>query len=196
MSVPVQVQPATPDRWDDLVTVFGRRGRNSSWCWCQLLVTSGTDASSPRGPELNNRQALHEEIAHASVPPGLIAYMDDQPVGWTRVGPRRGFPGVSANRALARVLDEDPGAWWVACFAVDIRHRRSGVGLALLEAAVNFARDHGASAVEGHPVDTALGPDRVSGSALFTGTTALFEAAGFSEVARTFRTRPVMRITI
>jgi len=66
--------------------------------------------------------------------------------------------------------------------------------MALLEAAVAFARDHGATAVEGHPVDVAgLKADRVAGSALYTGTLAMFEAAGFVEVARTSRTRPVMR---
>jgi GNAT superfamily N-acetyltransferase len=101
---------------------------------------------------------------------------------------------VSGNRALAKVLTEDPGAWWVTCFAVDSRHRRSGVGSALLKAAVEFAREHGATAVEGHPVDVAaLSAARVSGSAIYTGTVAMFSAAGFSEIGRTYPTRPVMR---
>ncbi len=82
----------------------------------------------------------------------------------------------------------------MACFLVDARHRRSGAGLTLLEAAGEFARDHGAPAVEGHPVDVAgLKAGRVSGSALYTGTVAMFKAAGFIEVARTSPTRPVMR---
>jgi GNAT superfamily N-acetyltransferase len=101
---------------------------------------------------------------------------------------------VNGNRALARVLTDDPGAWWVTCFVVDSRHRRSGVGSALLKAAVDFAREHGATAVEGHPVDVAaLSASRVGGSAVFTGTVSMFSAAGFREVARTYPTRPVMR---
>ena len=40
----------------------------------------------------------------------------------------------------------------------------------------------------------ALSATRVSGSALYTGTMAMFSAAGFSEVARTFPTRPVMQL--
>jgi ribosomal protein S18 acetylase RimI-like enzyme len=68
------------------------------------------------------------------------------------------------------------------------------VASALLQAAVEFARDQGAAAVEGHPVDVAgLRADRVAASALYTGTKALFVAAGFVEVARTYPTRPVMR---
>ena len=193
--MPVQVQPATADRWDDLVTVFGRRGNDLSWCWCQHFLNPGTDESSSSGSAPDNREALRQEITHAAAPPGLIAYVGDRPVGWTRVGPRSAFPGVGGNKALARVLADDPGAWWVTCFAIDSRYRRSGIASALLEAAVRFARDHGATAVQGHPVDVAaLRAARVSGSALFTGTMAMFAAAGFSEVARTFPTRPVMQL--
>jgi GNAT superfamily N-acetyltransferase len=192
----VEVRPATPDRWNDIVSVFGRRGADPSWCWCQrLLRPVARESVALESP--NNRDALCHEIAHAAVPPGLIAYVDGQPAGWTRVGPRSGFPGVTGNRALARVLTEDPGAWWVTCFVVDDRHRRAGVGSALLRAAVDLAREHGATAVEGHPVDVAgLHAAKVGASALFTGTLAMFSAAGFIESARTYATRPVMRLAI
>jgi GNAT superfamily N-acetyltransferase len=196
--VSITVRPVTADRWDDLVTVFGRRGEDPSWCWCRLFLRSDPPESSAPGSAPDNRQALYEEITHAAVAPGLIAYVDDHPVGWTRVGPRSSFPGVRGNRALARVLTEDDaGVWWVTCFAVDSRHRRSGVGSALLRAAVELARDHGATAVEGYPVDVpALEAARVAGSALYTGTTAMFAAEGFTEVARPSHTRPVMRLLI
>lgn len=193
----VQVRPATADRWSDLVRVFGRRGEDPSWCWCRLFLRSTTYESAASKPRLDNRDALRQEITHAAVPPGLIAYVENQPVGWTRVGPRSDFPRVTGNRALARLLTEDPGVWWVTCFAVDRRHRRSGVGSALLKAAVEFAREHGATAVEGHPVDVAaLSAARVGGSAIFTGTVAMFSAAGFAEVGRTYPTRPVMTLLV
>ena len=193
----VQVRPATADRWSDLVRVFGRRGDDPSWCWCRLFLDSATYESADSKPSLDNREALRQEITRAAVAPGLLAYVGDQPVGWTRIGPRSDFPRVTGHRALAKVLTDDPRVWWVTCFAVDSRHRRSGVGSALLKAAVEFAREHGATAVEGHPVDVAaLSAARVGGSAVFTGTVAMFSAAGFSEVARTYRTRPVMRLLL
>ena len=84
--------------------------------------------------------------------------------------------------------------WCVTCFAVVRQYRGAGVASAQLRAAVEFAQDHGAGAVEGHPVDVAgLRADRVAASALYTGTKAQFVAAGFVEVARTYPTRPVMR---
>jgi GNAT superfamily N-acetyltransferase len=191
----IAVHPATPDRWSDIVTVFGRRGEDPSWCWCRLFLGPASSEADASEPTVSNRDALYREVALASIAPGLLAYVDDQPVGWTRVGPRSDFPRVSANRALTRVLTEDPGVWWVTCFAVDQRHRRAGIGLRLLQAAVEFAREHGAAAVEGHPVDVAaLRAARVGGSAVFTGTVAMFSAAGFTEVARTHPARPLMRL--
>jgi hypothetical protein len=54
-----------------------------------------------------------------------------------------------------------------------------------------------ATAFEGHPVDVAaLRAARVGASAIFTGTLAMFAAAGFAEVARTYPTRPVMRLLV
>ena len=187
----IDVRPATADRWDDIATLFGRRFGGASSCWCQVFVGAGT-AGAP-----SKRDALHDEISHAVIAPGLIAYADDHPVGWTRVAPRSSLPGVLGNRALARVLADDDAAWWVSCFKVDSRHRRTGVGAALLHGAVEYAREHGATAVEGHPVDVdALKAARVSGSAIYTGTVAMFAAAGFTEVARTYPTRPVMRLEL
>jgi GNAT superfamily N-acetyltransferase len=196
--MPIEVHPATADRWTDLVEVFGRRGVDPSWCWCSVFLRPPAAQPPVLGAPPDNRGALRQEIANAAVPPGLIAYVDGQPAGWTRVGLRSGFPGVVGNKALARALtNDDTGVWWVTCFAVDSRFRRSGIGSALLRGAVEFARQHGATTVEGHPVDVAaLKATQVAGSALYTGTKALFAAAGFTEVGRTFPTRPVMRLVL
>lgn len=146
---------------------------------------------------MSNRDALRAEITTAAVPPGLIAYVEGTPAGWTRVVPRSTVTVVGTNRALRRVLPDDPGAWWVTCFAVSQSFRHQGVATALLGAAVEHARRQGATAVEGHPVDTdALRAGKVSGSALFTGTLATFLTAGFAEIARTARSRPVMRLEL
>ncbi len=161
------------------------------------IRADGTPRISPVEPLFWNGDLWLMTKSHMLLcPRELIAYVDGQPVGWTRVGPRKSFPGVTGNRALARVLTEDPDAWWVTCFVVDSESRRHGVGIALLAAAVGFAREHGAPAVEGHPVDVAaLSAARVGGSAIFTGTLAMFSAAGFAEVGRTYRSRPVMRLS-
>ena len=77
-----------------------------------------------------------------------------------------------------------------------VRHARGeGVGTSLLRAAVEFAFAHGASSIEGHPVDVmALKTGRASPSAIFTGTLPMFLAAGFTEIGRTFPSRPEVRL--
>jgi len=112
----VQMRPATADRWSDLVKVFGRRGEDSSWCWCRLFLRSATCETEALRPRPDNRDALRQEITHAAVPPGLLAYVDDQPVGWTRVGPRSDFPRVSGNVGRSPVRPDparpgDVAAW-------------------------------------------------------------------------------------
>src|SRR5258708_25813309 len=120
----VQVQPATADRWSELVRVFGRRGEDPSWCWCRLFLRSPSHETSASGPVPDNRDALRQEITHAPVPPGLIAYVETHPGGWTRVGPRSAFPAVSCHKALARLLTVHPAARERTSFADSHRHPR------------------------------------------------------------------------
>lgn len=182
----ITTAPITSDRWDDVVAVFGRRGRDPTWCWCQRFMDTP--------PGLTNREALRIEVTSAPTPPGVIAYVDGTPAGWSRVMPRNELHGIQRNSALRRVLDDDPDVWWITCFSVDPKHRSLGVATALLDAAVRFAADHGGSALEGHPVDVdALQADRPSPASLFTGTMRTFVASGFREIGRTYPSRPVMR---
>jgi GNAT superfamily N-acetyltransferase len=180
----VSVVPATAERWPQLGRVFGPREKDPTSCWCQRFR---------RHEEAHNRDALQREIHEADIPVGLLAYLHDDVVGWTRVVPRSTLPGITEHRALARILDEDPDAWWVSCFVMRREHRGSGIGVALLEAAVDWAAQHGASVLDGHPVDTDGLTRTPSPSAVFTGTLAMFQRAGFTEIGRTYRTRPVMR---
>lgn len=183
----IEVQPATPERWADVVAVLtGRRGTDA--CWCQRFR---------RHDATDNQAALENEIATSSVPIGLVAYEDAEPAGWSRVVPRRTLPGIVENAALRRVFEEhDRGegtAWWVSCFSVVRAHRGHGVGVALLRAAAGYARSQGADTLDGHPVDVDRLTAGASPSALFTGTRSMFVAAGFEEIGRTYVSRPVMR---
>ena len=127
---------ATATRWNDVVTAFGPRGVDPAWCWCRRFLDGHRVAEAATG----NRDALLREVSTAPIPPGLIAYVDGTPAGWTRVMPRHDLPGVMANRALRRLLTDDAGAWWVTCFAIQRQYRNIGVARTLLDAAVVHAR--------------------------------------------------------
>ncbi len=74
--------------------------------------------------------------------PGLLAYEDGLPVGWVSLGPREEFGRIQRSR-VTKAVDDVP-VWSIVCFVIDRHHRGSGVGTALLEAAVAYARAHGA----------------------------------------------------
>ncbi len=79
----------------------------------------------------------------------------------------------------------------MTCFFVHRRARRQGLAATLLSSAVDFAAARGATAVEGHPVDTE-GVRRSSGD-LYHGTLEMFRAAGFALVDRRGTRRALVR---
>ncbi|WP_245162003.1 GNAT family N-acetyltransferase [Brevibacterium marinum] len=180
----VEVVPATPGLWTRLGRVFGPREKNPDSCWCQRFR---------RHDALNNRTALRREFEESEAPVGLLALVDGEVAGWTRVVPRATLPGILNNRALARLFDDQADAWWVSCFVVRREYRGAGLGVTLLRGAVDWAFESGAAALDGHPVDVAALRRAPAPSAVFTGTLAMFRQAGFTEIARTCPSRPVMR---
>ncbi len=182
----VVILPATEERWPDIGPVYGPRERDPDSCWCQRFREPSRGSA---------RDALHHEVVTAGVPVGLIAYVDERPVGWSRVVPRNTLAGIERNRAIQRIVEPDDAAWWVTCFVVRREHRGEGIGLQLLRAAADWARDHGASVLDGHPVDVDVLQSAPAASAVFTGTLSMFRAAGFTEIGRTYPSRPLMRLT-
>jgi GNAT superfamily N-acetyltransferase len=190
--------PATPDRWTDVVTVMGTRG-DPARCWCQYFKLRGrTWESTPRETK---RDALHDQVERDPAPPGVLAYAESEPVGWCAVAPKPSYPRLLASRlagtdteAADDTADLDR-VWAVTCFVVVVGWRRRGVASALLDAAVMLARDHGAAAVEGYPVDHVLRAN-VASAALYRGTVTLFRDAGFTEVERPAPDRAVMRLRL
>jgi GNAT superfamily N-acetyltransferase len=74
-------------------------------------------------------------------------------------------------------------------------HRRSGVAAALLRAAVDHARLHGADVVEGYPVDRAQRP-KAGAADQYHGTLGLFGGAGFEVVSTSVPGRAVVRLRL
>ncbi len=86
------------------------------------------------------------------------------------------------------------------CFVVGRRARGQGVAAALLDAAIGYARDHGAPTLEAYPVEVARG-DRIPSANAYRGTLAMFERAGFTLVERRQRNaasppRPIVRLDL
>ncbi len=170
----LDIRPVTADRWDELERLFGPNGAYSG-CWCMYFRQSAKEYDACRGEP--NREALRA-IVEAAEEPGLLALRDGEPVGWVAVSPRDTFPRILRSRVI-KPLDDSAGVWSLPCFYVARAHRRQGVSARLLAAAVAFAAERGAAAVEGYPYDVS-GDIRAADA--YTGTVSLFTRAGFTIV--------------
>ncbi|MFD6448642.1 GNAT family N-acetyltransferase [Promicromonospora sp. NPDC060204] len=183
----IAVVPATADRFDDVARVLNPSGREQA-CWCMHWRAPAKEDVTTRGARL--RALTEEEPA-----PGMLAYLagadagdgegDGEVAGWL------GFSVRSAARSLqrSRVLPVgEPETWattWVfMCVTVRAGFRRQGVAQALLDAGVDYAAAHGATALDAFPVEPEDGR-RVPVSAAFVGTVAMFERAGFDRLEPT-----------
>jgi GNAT superfamily N-acetyltransferase len=185
----LRTSPLTPDRWDDLVDLFGaERGANSG-CWCMWWRMPGADWKAvPRSEKRDRFRAIVE----AGPPPGVLAYDKDNAVGWCAIGPRETLPRMSRSR-VAAPLDDSAGVWAVNCFYIRTGYRGQGLMRTLLDAAVSFARQHRARTVEAYPIDS---DRKLIWGESYVGLAPVFRAAGFEEVARRSPTRPLMRKTL
>ena len=178
-----EFHPLTPDRWADVERLFGPRGACAG-CWC--MWTRLPSAEFTKGKGAGNKRALRRIVASGDSP-GIVAYRDGEPAGWCAVAPRSAYRRLETSRVLAPV--DDQAVWSVVCFFVARPYRRQGLSALLLRAATEYAAKRGARIVEGYPVDGGKTADAF----VWTGLASAFRRAGFREVARRSKTRPIMR---
>ncbi len=149
-----------------------------------------SDLGSGESQASRNRTAI-AKLAEGEMPPGLLGYRDGKPVGLVSLGPRSDYVRL-ANSPTMRSIDARP-VWSIICFVVPSEYRKQGVAHELLAAAVEFARERGATLLEAYPVDRDA-PEAPNAS--WFGSSSMFAKAGFVEVARHRPTRPIVRLEV
>ena len=192
----ISAVPANQASWADLQTVFGSRGP-ASRCHCQRykLQPRESFASFPAEERaFRLRQQADSGNPESGTTSGLVAYLDDEPVGWCAVEPRTAYEGLLRNSRVpwvGRQEDKADGSVWaVTCLFTRAGFRKRGVSRTLARAAVDFARERGARAIEGYPMTTT----NAILEELHVGTEAVFAAAGFTAVSHPSPRRVVMRL--
>lgn len=195
----ITIKPASQASCRDIAAIFGTRGE-AARCHCQRYKLQpresfGSVPAAVRAERLR-RQTNCDDSGAASTS-GLVAWLDGEPVGWCAVEPRTAYPGlIRVYRVPWIGRDEDKAdaaVWALTCVFVRAGYRRRGVSRALVEAAVRFAAERGARAIEGYPMVTRPGQE-VPWGELQVGARSIFAAAGFVEVSRPTQRRAVMRI--
>ncbi|NGN68113.1 GNAT family N-acetyltransferase [Streptomyces sp. A7024] len=190
------IVPANEAPWDDVARIFGTT--DAGHCQCQRFKVVGwiwrDSTHEERTAMLRAQTACGRPEAPATS--GLVAYASDEPAGWVAVEPRVAYPKLRTSRVpwSGRSEDkDDPGVWAVTCFVVRKGFRGRGLTYPLAQAAVDFARERGARALEAYPMVTEPGKEITWGET-HVGTRQVFEEAGLKEVSRPTKRRVVMRI--
>jgi len=181
--VPLDVVPASANRFSAVADVLSPKGKGA--CWCMYYRMSASEYGRASADELLVQGCEREQrmrVRCSRTPaPGMVAYLDGVPVGWCGLGPHGEFTRLMRSRTIPAPLS--PTTWAVVCFLVRPGYRRRGVALALLRGAVDYARSSGAPAIEGYPVDTT--GQRIDTTFAYVGTVTMFEGAGFHRIAKT-----------
>ncbi|MBO1901100.1 GNAT family N-acetyltransferase [Leucobacter weissii] len=171
----VTVRSATA--FADVAALVGPKKPTSNVCFCLSYRIGSKENTALRGSARADRV---RELCAQDPPPGVIAYLEDEPVGWAAVHPRSGT-SFARSRLIPHVDELDVWSLW--CFRVRPGFRKQGIMHDLIAGAVAHARASGAPAVEGYPVDNR--GERVNQTMAYVGTRSLFEECGFSKAADT-----------
>jgi hypothetical protein len=165
----------------DFERLFGTPGAPGH-CWC--MVWRRTQEEAKRHGRADRRSQMMERL-DSGVPVGLIGYVGDVPSAWVSIAPRLTYRNLGGPPA-----GEGENIWSLVCFFVPRKARGQGTVHSLIAAAVAYARQSGATAVEAYPVD------ETAPSYRFMGFVPVFAAAGFKQIGRAGTRRHVMRLNL
>ena len=181
---PLEFKPLTPELIDEMGTVL--RGSWGATCWCMYpRITEAQNRELPGvGPLGPRRRAAMARLAESERAPGLLAYRNSEPVGWIAVAPRSELTRIVRSRTTPPV--DDAPVWVIPCITVRKARRGQGIAVALIQAAVGYAGEHG-TAVEAYPRADGV---RTADDNAFFGTEPLFLRAGFAVIREPLQNRP------
>jgi len=185
----LRIEPLTEPRMKDFAEVVNPHHRDKH-CWCLSHRLSAQEIRERGG---DDRYEAMCSLSRERIAPGVIAYLEDQPVGWCSISPRDQIPKLHASK-LIRPVDE-VAVWSIICMVVRSGFRRRGVNRQMVLGALDYAKDLGAPGVEAYPVDP---EGRMDLTMAFVGTRKMFEEVGFevlgaSEAVASRMPRLIMR---
>jgi ribosomal protein S18 acetylase RimI-like enzyme len=201
--MPLQAQAYTTKElsnstWRDFAKLFSQ---GSGWDHCQCIhfqrprpLPKEEWLRSRAERTVRNRRKKTELVKRGQAH-GILVYANGEPVGWCQYGPREELPRIDSSRNY-RGLAPERGAmnlWRITCFVVDRKHRRRGVAVAALRAALESIKKKGGGLVEAYPLMDwdklrrseirRCGRAPSFGNVSTHGTVSMFERQGFKAVA-------------
>ncbi|MFW9988907.1 MAG: GNAT family N-acetyltransferase [Candidatus Odinarchaeota archaeon] len=169
----VNIKPLTPENIEDFLYFFDNIGftDNPDWagCYCHFYHFSGNVKEWGKRSHEQNRNASMELIL-AKKMNGLLAYLDNKPIGWCNVNSKENFAKIpyeeSSNVKIASIV----------CFVVAPSHRRQGIAKKLLKFACSLSQNNGYDLIEAYPRKV----EKLSDAYSYHGPLSLYTSEGFS----------------
>ncbi|HEX2395849.1 MAG TPA: GNAT family N-acetyltransferase [Bacteroidales bacterium] len=171
----IKISPVTKTNWTDFESLFQSKGA-PGYCWCMAWRMTKEELKN------NNRGSRKEYIKQrigSETPIGLLAYSENEPVGWCSIAPRETYQRLGGDETIEKV-------WSLVCFFIKKEFRDKGLIDLLIKKAKEYAQRNGAKFIEAYPVETD------SPSYRFMGFIKTFEKAGFNFVKKAGTRRHVM----
>jgi len=178
--------PLTEKNWPDFEMLFGRHGAYGG-CWCMWWRISRKEFEKQQGE--CNRLAM-KAIVTGGECPGILAYIDQIPVGWCSVAPREHFQSLNRSPVLKRIDQKE--VWSIVCFFIAKPYRGKGITKQLVHAALTYVKNNGGKIVEAYPTDP-RGRASLAPTSSFMGLPGVFQAAGFEICVRPSKAKMIMR---
>ena len=107
-----ETHSVTPDRFEDFTDVVNR-SRRVNHCWCLSHRLQAAEIERLGG---GSREQAMRRLCEREHPPGVVTYLDGEPVGWCNIGPRTEITRLARSR-LIRPVDDVP-VWSIVCVIV------------------------------------------------------------------------------
>ena len=187
----IVIKQLTPELIDDWLYFFDNVGFTDypEWhtCYCRYPYFEGTIEKWDEVCESGENRSVMIERIKDRITTGLLAYRNNQPVGWCHMGPRKNFcyPQI---KAAPDEHEDDIGS--IVCFVIAPGLRRQRIATLLLREACVYLRKKGFQYVEVYP--RKVSGEDVRDEAHFTGPFDMYVKEGFIQY-KEFKNSHIMR---
>ena len=172
----LELRELTPDLAEDFLDYFDGEAfadnPEGASCYCCYFHWGGADDEDWSSRTAAANRAWKAELIQRCETTGILAYLDNRPVGWCHAAEKRSLAHLAAMDVLVSPDDESVGS--IVCFVVTQRFRGTGLSSFLLEAACDLLAKQNLRIVEAYPDRRAV--DSYSN---FHGRLDMFLDAGF-----------------
>jgi len=139
----IEVRPVTFQQLGRLRSPVPGAGR------APLLLVHALPLPRRAPDERGGEAGLHASAGDSRTPIGVLAYRDDEVVGWCSTAPRETYVKLERSRTMPRVTPAETSTWTVLCFFVPPGASSPGNHPGFAKGRVAYARRAGCSGRRG-----------------------------------------------